>query len=216
MNLKNICFFWYYIHIKTHVNRNFRTSTFLLFLVFRWTLRPRSLILFDPSNNKNKNNTLNNNNSCNNNFKYCIGRIPWMAQTDLKVQSIFPIFLSKKNSFRSNTDTPNSRTQYMVPSIIKSRVLPCQTRTWQFNWQMYVTVECAYCKVWTMSDYQQIIVYLKITVRWIDLSSLNSAVAWLLTWNSRGDDRAIFRVGVFLSMTFHCKILNMPWYFDRT
>jgi hypothetical protein len=32
--------FWYYIHIKTQVNRNFRTSTFLLFLVLRWTLRP--------------------------------------------------------------------------------------------------------------------------------------------------------------------------------
>jgi hypothetical protein len=45
--LKNICFFWYYIHIKTQVNRNFRTSTFLLFSVFRWTLRPHSLILFD-------------------------------------------------------------------------------------------------------------------------------------------------------------------------
>jgi hypothetical protein len=28
--------FWYYMHIKTQVNRNFRTSTFLLFLVFRW------------------------------------------------------------------------------------------------------------------------------------------------------------------------------------
>ena len=26
-----------------------------------------------------------------------MGRIPWMAQTDLKVRSIFPIFLSKKN-----------------------------------------------------------------------------------------------------------------------
>jgi hypothetical protein len=25
-----------------------------------------------------------------------------------------------------------------------------------------------------------------------------------------GDDRAIFRVGVFRSMAFHCKILNMP------
>ena len=32
----------------------FRTSTFLLFLVFRWTLRPRSLILFYPSNYKEK------------------------------------------------------------------------------------------------------------------------------------------------------------------
>jgi hypothetical protein len=67
-------FFWYYIHIKTQVNRNFRTSTFLLFLVFRWTLRPRSLILFNPSNYKN-NNTLNNNNSCNNNFKYCFNQL---------------------------------------------------------------------------------------------------------------------------------------------
>ena len=40
-----------------------------------------------------------------------LGRIPWMAQTDLKVRSIFPICLSKKNSFRSNTDTSNSQTQ---------------------------------------------------------------------------------------------------------
>ena len=27
-----MCFFWYYIDIKTHVNRNFTTSTFLFFL----------------------------------------------------------------------------------------------------------------------------------------------------------------------------------------
>jgi hypothetical protein len=40
-----------------------------------------------------------------------MGRIPWMAQTDLEVQSIFLIFLSKKKTFRSNTDTSNSRTQ---------------------------------------------------------------------------------------------------------
>jgi hypothetical protein len=26
-----MCFFWYYIDIKTHVNRNFTTSTFLFF-----------------------------------------------------------------------------------------------------------------------------------------------------------------------------------------
>ena len=45
------------------------------------------------------------------------------------------------------------------------------TQTWQFNWQTYVTVECAYCKVWWMSDYQQIIVYLTITGRGINLSS---------------------------------------------
>jgi hypothetical protein len=25
-----------------------------------------------------------------------------------------------------------------------------------------------------------------------------------------GDDRAIFRAGVFRSLAFHCKILNMP------
>jgi hypothetical protein len=67
-----------------------------------------------------------------------IGRIPRMAQTDLKVLSIFLIYLSKKNTFCSNTDTSNSRIQYMVLSIIKSQVLPCQTRTSQFNWQMYV------------------------------------------------------------------------------
>jgi hypothetical protein len=30
------------------------------------------------------------------------------------------------------------------------------------------------------------------------------------------DDQTIFRVGVFRSMAIHCKILNMPWYFDRT
>jgi hypothetical protein len=40
-----------------------------------------------------------------------MGPIPWMARTDLKVRSIFPIFLSKKNSFRSNTDTSNNRIQ---------------------------------------------------------------------------------------------------------
>jgi len=40
-----------------------------------------------------------------------IGRTLRMAQTDLKVLSIFLIFLSKKKSFRSNTNTSNSRTQ---------------------------------------------------------------------------------------------------------
>jgi hypothetical protein len=40
-----------------------------------------------------------------------IGRILLMARTDLKVPSIFLIFLSKENPFRSNTDTSNSRTQ---------------------------------------------------------------------------------------------------------
>ena len=40
-----------------------------------------------------------------------IGRTLLMARTDLKVPSIFLIFLSKENPFRSNTDTSNSRTQ---------------------------------------------------------------------------------------------------------
>jgi hypothetical protein len=40
-----------------------------------------------------------------------IGRTLWMARTDLKVPSIFLIFLSKENPFRSQTDTSNSRTQ---------------------------------------------------------------------------------------------------------
>jgi hypothetical protein len=37
--------------------------------------------------------------------------------------------------------------------------------------------------------------------------------AWPINTEFLGDDRAIFRVGVFRSMTFHCKILNMPSYF---
>jgi hypothetical protein len=41
------------------------------------------------------------------------------------------------------------------------------------------------------------------------------AVLWRPFWKWR-PDRAIFRVGVFRNMAFHCKILNMPWYFDRT
>ena len=40
--------------------------------------------------------------------------------------------------------------------------------------------------------------------------------AWPINTEFRGDDWAIFRVGVFRSMAFHSKILNMPWYFDRT
>ena len=43
-----------------------------------------------------------------------------------------------KKNFRSNTDTLNSWTQYIVQSIIKSPILPCQTGTSQFNWQLYV------------------------------------------------------------------------------
>ena len=62
----------------------------------------------------------------------------WIAQTDLKVTSIFLIFPSYKKKIRSNTDTLNSWTQYMVQSIIKSPILPCQTGTSQFNWQLYV------------------------------------------------------------------------------
>ena len=40
--------------------------------------------------------------------------------------------------------------------------------------------------------------------------------AWPINTKFLGDDRVIFRVGVFRSLAFHCKILNMPWYFDRT
>jgi hypothetical protein len=40
-----------------------------------------------------------------------MGRTLWMARTDLKVPSIFLIFLSKNKPFRSNTDISNSRTQ---------------------------------------------------------------------------------------------------------
>jgi len=36
------------------------------------------------------------------------GRIPWMARTDLKVPSIFPICLSKKNLGASNSDGSNT------------------------------------------------------------------------------------------------------------
>ena len=53
---------------------------------------------------------------------YCIGgfksnysqtSVPWtrMARADLKVPSTFLIFLSKKKTFRPNTDTSNSRPQ---------------------------------------------------------------------------------------------------------
>ena len=35
-------------------------------------------------------------------------RIPWMARTDLKVRSIFPIFLIKKNLGASNSDGSNT------------------------------------------------------------------------------------------------------------
>jgi hypothetical protein len=74
-----ICFFWYYIHIKTQVNRNFSTSTFL----FIWYLdEPCDHAVWYYSipatikkkTNKQKN-TLNNNNSCNNNFKYCFNKL---------------------------------------------------------------------------------------------------------------------------------------------
>jgi hypothetical protein len=34
--------------------------------------------------------------------------------------------------------------------------------------------------------------------------------AWPINTEFLGDDRAIFRLGVFRSMAFHCKILNMP------
>jgi uncharacterized membrane protein len=37
-----------------------------------------------------------------------MGRIPWMARTDLKIRSIFSIFLSKKNLGASNSDGSNT------------------------------------------------------------------------------------------------------------
>ena len=42
--------------------------------------------------------------------------------------------------------------------------------------------------------------------------------AWPMAINTEYpvDDGAIFRVGVFHSLAFHCKTLNIPWYFDRT
>ena len=40
--------------------------------------------------------------------------------------------------------------------------------------------------------------------------------AWPINREFLGDDRAIFRVGIFHSLAFHCKTLNMAWYFDRT
>jgi hypothetical protein len=38
--------------------------------------------------------------------------------------------------------------------------------------------------------------------------------AWPINTEFSGEDRAIFRVGFFRSLAFHCKI-NMPWYFDK-
>jgi hypothetical protein len=40
--------------------------------------------------------------------------------------------------------------------------------------------------------------------------------AWSINIEFPGDDGAIFRVGVFHSLAFHCKTLNIAWYFDRT
>jgi hypothetical protein len=37
--------------------------------------------------------------------------------------------------------------------------------------------------------------------------------AWPINREFLGDDRAIFRVGIFHSLAFHCKTLNMAWYF---
>ena len=39
---------------------------------------------------------------------------------------------------------------------------------------------------------------------------------WPINTEFLGDDWDIFRVGVFRNLAFHCKILNMPWKFDRT
>jgi hypothetical protein len=39
--------------------------------------------------------------------------------------------------------------------------------------------------------------------------------AWPIHTECLGDDGAIFRVGVFHRLAFHCKTLNIPWYFDE-
>ena len=41
-------------------------------------------------------------------------------------------------------------------------------------------------------------------------------VAWPIKPEFPGDERAIFRVGVFYFLPLHYKTLNMQWYFDRT
>ena len=61
-----ICFFWYYIHIKTQVNRNFSTSTFLF--IWDHAVCYYSTPATIKKNKKKQKKTLNNNNSCNNNF----------------------------------------------------------------------------------------------------------------------------------------------------
>ena len=74
--------FWYYIDIKTQVNRNFTTGTFLFFCVYLdepwvravWYYSIPATIKIKKKKPK-KNPTLNNTNSCNNNFKYCFNKL---------------------------------------------------------------------------------------------------------------------------------------------
>jgi hypothetical protein len=51
-----------------------------------------------------------------------------------------------------------------------------------------------------------------------DLNNYRGISLWPINIEFLGGDRAIFRVhvGAFRSLVFHCKVLNMPWYFDRT
>jgi hypothetical protein len=76
-----ICFFWYYIHIKTQVNRNFSTSTFLFFeyLDEPWD---HTVWYYSTSATTKLNiffRKLNNNISCNNNFKYCFNKLYYLT-----------------------------------------------------------------------------------------------------------------------------------------
>jgi hypothetical protein len=59
-----------------------------------------------------------------------ISRTLWMTRIDLKVPSIFLVFLSKKKTFCLNTDTSNSIND---PVNDKITSLTCQIRTFQFN-----------------------------------------------------------------------------------
>ena len=75
--LRFLRFFFLYTHENSGYSE-FQYEYISIFLVFRWTLRACSLILFNPSNYKNfkkLKKTLNNNNSCNNNFKYCFNKL---------------------------------------------------------------------------------------------------------------------------------------------
>ena len=98
-----ICIFWYYIHIKTQVNQNFSTSTFLFFWYLDEPWDHAVWYYSIPATIKKKKttkNALNNNNSCDNNFKYCFNKLYYDCKHLIVLSSVGSAWYNQRQESR--------------------------------------------------------------------------------------------------------------------